>query len=210
MFFVAICSLSVVYAQQKTDQEYWNVVQQRAQKILEPIKFEDTLKLNRVRDLIADEYVAIKRLDEKKEQALAQAKTASGSREKLERATEKINKQDLADRKLLNTRYLKSLGKELTNAQIETVANGMTYYVLPKTYQAHLEMIPTLKEEEKKYIYDALLEARYLALTAGSSDAKHAWFGKYKGRINNYLSARGYDLKKEREAWNARIKASKQ
>ncbi|HNZ81766.1 MAG TPA: DUF3826 domain-containing protein, partial [Bacteroidales bacterium] len=38
--------------------------------------------------------------------------------------------------------------------------------------------------------------------------AKHAWFGKYKGRINNYLSKRGYNLTKEREAWNERIKAS--
>ncbi|MFV0404352.1 MAG: DUF3826 domain-containing protein, partial [Bacteroides graminisolvens] len=29
---------------------------------------------------------------------------------------------------------------------------------------------------------------------------------KYKGRINNYLSKRGYDLVKEREAWYKRIK----
>ncbi len=29
--------------------------------------------------------------------------------------------------------------------------------------------------------------------------------GKYKGRINNYLSKRGYDLTKEREGWNKRI-----
>ena len=32
-------------------------------------------------------------------------------------------------------------------------------------------------------------------------------FGKYKGRINNYLAKRGYDLKKEREEWYKRIKA---
>ena len=32
-------------------------------------------------------------------------------------------------------------------------------------------------------------------------------FGKYKGRINNYLSKRGYDLVKERKAWYERIKA---
>ena len=36
---------------------------------------------------------------------------------------------------------------------------------------------------------------------------KHAAFGKYKGRINNYLSKRGYDLVKERKAWYERIKA---
>ena len=36
---------------------------------------------------------------------------------------------------------------------------------------------------------------------------KHAWFGKYKGRINNYLSAAGYDLKKEGEDWQKRRQA---
>jgi hypothetical protein len=28
-----------------------------------------------------------------------------------------------------------------------------------------------------------------------SSEEKHAIFGKYKGRINNYLSSQGIDLK---------------
>jgi hypothetical protein len=34
------------------------------------------------------------------------------------------------------------------------------------------------------------------ALDASSSNKKHEAFGKYKGRINNYLSKRGYDLVK--------------
>ena len=42
---------------------------------------------------------------------------------------------------------------------------------------------------------------------AENSNKKHAAFGKYKGRINNYLSKRGYDLVKERKAWYERIKA---
>ena len=33
--------------------------------------------------------------------------------------------------------------------------------------------------------------------------------GKYKGRINNWLTARGYDLKSERDGWNQRIEAAK-
>jgi hypothetical protein len=32
-------------------------------------------------------------------------------------------------------------------------------------------------------------------MDGGSSEEKHALFGKYKGRINNYLSAQGFDLK---------------
>ena len=48
---------------------------------------------------------------------------------------------------------------------------------------------------------------RELALDAESSKKKHEVFGKYKGRINNYLVKRGYDLKKEREEWYKRMEA---
>lgn len=44
-------------------------------------------------------------------------------------------------------------------------------------------------------------------MDAGTSKEKHAWFGKYKGRINNYLSAQGYDLNKESDDWHKRIEA---
>jgi hypothetical protein len=43
-------------------------------------------------------------------------------------------------------------------------------------------------------------------MDAGSSDEKHKWFGKYKGRINNYLSSRGYDLKKRSKEWEERVR----
>ena len=53
-----------------------------------------------------------------------------------------------------------------------------------------LDMIPTLKEEEKAQIYAWLVEAREYAMDAESSKKKHEAFGKYKGRINNYKSSR--------------------
>ena len=70
-------------------------------------------------------------------------------------------------------------------------------------------MIPSFKDEETTQILVWLKEARELAIDAESSKKKHEVFGKYKGRINNYLTARGYDLKKEREEWYKRIEARK-
>ena len=67
-------------------------------------------------------------------------------------------------------------------------------------------MIPTLKEEEKIQILAWLKEAREFSIDAENSNKKHEAFGKYKGRINNYLSKHGYDLVKEREEWYKRIK----
>jgi hypothetical protein len=75
------------------------------------------------------------------------------------------------------------------------VKDGMTYGVVAVTYQRYLELFPKLKDEQKREILANLIEAREHAMDAGSSEEKHAIFGKYKGRINNYLSAAGYDLK---------------
>ena len=99
------------------------------------------------------------------------------------------------------------LSMYLKPQEIERVKDVMTFNVVKVTYEAHCDMIPTLKEEEKAQILAWLIEARELAIDAESSKKKHEVFGKYKGRINNYLTKRGYDLVKEREAWYERIKA---
>lgn len=56
-------------------------------------------------------------------------------------------------------------------------------------------MLPELTDTQKQYIMSRLEEAREIAMDAGSSIEKHEWFGRYEGRINNYLSTAGYDLK---------------
>ena len=100
-----------------------------------------------------------------------------------------------------------SLSLFLNEEQIEAVKDGMTYGVVKVTYEATLDMIPSLKEEEKVQIYAWLVEAREFAMDAENSNKKHVAFGKYKGRINNYLAKRGYNLTKEREEWAKRVKA---
>lgn len=105
--------------------------------------------------------------------------------------------------------FAAALANYITDEQIEAVKDGMTFGVVPKTYQAHLDMIPSLKENEKLQILNWLKEAREFAIDAPDSNSKHGWFGKYKGRINNWLAARGYDLVKEREGWYKRIEDAK-
>src|SRR5436853_335256 len=80
--------------------------------------------------------------------------------------------------------------------QVEAVKDKLTYNVVHVTYKAFCEMIPTLNDEQKAYILATLKDAREEAMDGGSSGEKHAIFGRYKGRINIYLSKQGYDLKK--------------
>lgn len=102
-----------------------------------------------------------------------------------------------------------ALSLYLNDKQVEVVKDGMTYGVVDVTYTATLEMIPSLTDEEKAQIYAWLVEAREFAIDAENSNKKHEAFGKYKGRINNYLAKRGYNLTKEREEWYKRIEAKK-
>jgi hypothetical protein len=108
----------------------------------------------------------------------------------------------------LHKGFIESLSKKLDPQQVDKVKDGMTYNVVDITYKGYLAMIPALTDKQKEQIKDWLIEAREHAMDAESSEKKHAWFGKYKGRINNYLSAQGYDLKKEGEDWEMRRKAA--
>ena len=92
---------------------------------------------------------------------------------------------------------------------MEKIKDGMTYRVMPVTYAAYQDMLPCLDPEQKEKIYNWLKEARELAMDEGSSEDKHKVFGKYKGRINNYLSAQGYDMKEEESGWQERMKEKK-
>ena len=207
--FLSTTFVLTVQAQSAADNEYLAVVRERAYKIAAPLGISDSAKFYQLRDKIAKEYVDIKEIDDQKAAATAAVKAKKLEKAETDAALKKITDDSEAQRTALNKNFVRSISEGLTAQQVEQVKDGLTYSVLPKTYQAHLDMIPSLKEEEKKYIYDALFEAREHAMAAGSSDAKHAWFGKYKGRINNYLAARGYNLTEERKGWDERRKARK-
>ena len=125
------------------------------------------------------------------------------------KTTDKQLAEARCDARLYRTHFAfdANLSRYLKPQDIEKVKDVMTFNVVKVTYDAQCDMIPTLTDEEKQQILIWLKEARELAIDAESSKKKHEVFGKYKGRINNYLSRRGYDLTKEREAWDERVKA---
>lgn len=108
----------------------------------------------------------------------------------------------------VHARFVRDVSAVLTPPQVEAVKDHMTYGVLPNTLKAYREMLPSLTEPQAARVRELLLAGREEALTAGSSEAKHATFGRAKGRVNNYLSAQGYDLKKAGEEWAARRAAA--
>jgi hypothetical protein len=189
------------------DAAYTKMISQRADKIVKALKLPDSLKANRVNRIVAQQYSNLNDIYQVRDSRVKEAKAQTGTDKKTTDAAVAVA-QDQATAQVdkLHRKFLNSLSKELTADQITTIKDGMTYNVLPLTYNAYLDELPDLTEAQKTQIKTWLTEAREHAMDAESSEKKHAWFGKYKGRINNYLSAAGIDLKKAGEAWQQRIK----
>ena len=189
------------------DPKYVESIVNRSQKIVDKLGLTDAKVAEDVCNVIANRYFELNDIYEIRDAKVKAVKesglTGDAKNEALKAAE---NEKDAA---LYRSHFAfpASLSLFLNEEQIEAVKDGMTYGVVKVTYEATLDMIPSLKEEEKVKIYAWLVEAREFAMDAENSNKKHAAFGKYKGRINNYLAKRGYNLTKERGEWAKRVKA---
>lgn len=193
-------------AQQHLDPEYIKVTNERASKIVAKLALGNAEKEKAVTDIIAQQFRDLSEIQDGRDAEIKKIKEdTSLSKEKQNEKIDKLKAKADQSIEKLHKAYLKKLGKQLSEDKITEVKDGMTYGVLPITYAGYQDMLPALTKEQKEYIYNALVEAREHAMDGGSSKEKHGWFGKYKGRINNYLSKQGYDLNKESADWHKRV-----
>ena len=169
--------------------QYVETIKGRAQKIVDGLGLTDAAKAENVRNIIANRYFLLNDIHSKYDKSQQAERDAELYKHHFE--------------------LVSALALYLTDEQIDAVKDGMTYGRLKRDYQAQLEMIPTLTDFEKQQVLAWLKEAREYAMDAADSKGKHFWFDKYRGRTNNCLSARGYDLKKERDNWMKRIEEQK-
>lgn len=204
LFFSLAC-----FSQTKEENEaaYTKTITQRAEKIVSVLEITNAETAAKVRDIIVQQYRSLNDIHTTRDEKIKLAKQQKETNKAL--AEEQIKyAENEANASLYNLHfeYLSKLLLYLDDARIEKVKDGMTYSVLPITYKGYCDMVLGLTDEQKLQMKVWLIEAREHAMDAGSSDEKHKWFGKYKGRINIYLSAAGYDMKKEGEEWQKRIK----
>ena len=171
------------------DSAYVENIKGRAQKIVAGLQLTDQEKARTVRNIIANRYFLLNDIHAKYDKSQQDALQAELYKHHFELAS--------------------ALALYLTDEQVDAVKDGMTFGRLKRDYQATQDMIPTLSDFEKAQILIWLKEAREYAMDAADSKGKHYWFDKYRGRTNNWLSARGYDLKKERDEWMKRLEKEK-
>lgn len=174
---------------------YDAAISKRADGVIKALEIEtDKDKASVVHKIVMDQYRTLRDWHGANDAPLKAARKSAGARDAAAAAAaqKKVDEFD-ASLKTVHDDFLDKLSAQLTPKQVDVVKDQMTYNVVHVTYNAYLSLYPNLKDEEKAQILAWLIEAREPAMDAGTSDEKHAIFGKYKGRINNYLSKQGYD-----------------
>lgn len=210
LIFISLmpASAQTMEAAEQQDPEYIQVLKGRADKIVATLDIAEPAKQTAVRDAIVMQYYNLSKIhDERDQRVEALKKQQNADDQSTDKQIAGIEKE--TDEKLneLHKKYVSQLSENLSPKQVADVKDGMTYGVVPNTYNGYVAMLPDLTEEQKKKIMDYLVEAREHAMDAGSSEKKHWWFGQYKGKINNYLSAEGYDLNQAQKDWKKRRQA---
>jgi len=197
LVLIAVLSVSAARATPE-DTAYIRVVTERAGKIVASLSLPDSTQFLRVRTIVVNQYRNLNAIYMERDDRLKQLKSQQPAPDKNAVDSVKSLVQQNADAQVaqLHSAYLRQLAMVLNTQQIDKVKDGMTYNVLEVTYRVYQEELPDLTDAQKAYILASLTEAREHAMDGGTSKEKHAWFGKYKGRINNYLSSQGIDMKK--------------
>jgi len=208
---LGVFSLMAQKARTAEEKQYLDVLKNRSEKILDQyVELPEGETREKVLDLMVKQYWNLNKVHDNRDNKIKELTESGMPADILKEKKNKLAKK--ADRKLLKLqkKYLRNLSKLLDQQQIDGIKEGMTLGAMTHNYRGFTEMIPTLTPEEKEHIKTQLLEARDKAMNMGSSEDKQAVFRDYKGKINNYLSEeRGYDLKKEGEQWQERIKKAK-
>lgn len=176
---------------------YTQAIEKRTQDILAVLDLKDASKVAGVHDAIVAQYRDLRAWHDANDAAVKElsrrlAKVNEGEAEAIRGEIVRAK----ASLRALHDRFIDCLAKDLTAGQLEVVKDRMTYNVVHVTFGAYGQMLPGLTDGQKARILTMLKEAREEAMDGGSAEEKHAVFGRYKGRINNYLAGEGYDLKK--------------
>ena len=178
--------------------------QQNAAKVLDKLSLtNDSIRKN-IQTVIANRYLELREILHNYDERNKVIEATSLSKEKKAEELERSYYQYNSDLYRSRFDYVAWLHFYLNQEQVETVKDAMTYNLFHVRYNDFLDLLPNLKEAEKNRVYHWLIEAREFSMDFETARKMRQMFTKYRGRINNYLASRGYDLRKATEEQKAR------
>ena len=195
-------------AQQHEVTNYIDDIDLRASNVVAQLDINNTDK-KKIKAIVVNQYLNIEKIEAKRNSQLEKLEKTVDDQEKQKLKSEEVWTDYKASISKLHDSYLHKLSKKLNDSQIVQVKDAMTYQVMPKTYSNFLDMFQNLNENQKKMIYDHLVEARENAMNVGTHKWQFQWFAKYRGKINNILASQGIELHHTSKAWEKKQLAKK-
>ncbi|HEY3763038.1 MAG TPA: DUF3826 domain-containing protein [Verrucomicrobiae bacterium] len=137
----------------------------RVARIVDSLSLEDTVKQERIRNVIATDL----------------------------RAVRDAHNAGLQLDPGVHQKFISGLQADLTSEQVESVKNQLTVNKVPITFKVYHQIIPNLKPADDAKIMDWLKRAREQSLDVKNVDEMNPIFKKYKTEIEHYLNQQGYD-----------------
>ncbi len=139
------------------DPAYVESIVKRSQKIVDKLKLKDAEMAQHVTHIIANRYFKLNDIYEVRDAKVKQAKETLTGDAKQAAVKAAEDEKDAALYRC-HFEFPAALSLYLDDKQIDAVKDGMTYGVLMVTYNSHVDMIPTLTQEEKAQIMACLLK----------------------------------------------------
>lgn len=174
---------------EQIEAKYTKAIEYRAADILKALALDNTNQAARVHDIIIAQYRALRAWHDANDPKLKTAKDDTNALAQIRGSL-----------KTLHEAFIAGLSTCLTPGQVEEVKDKMTYGKVQFTFAGYVAQYPALSDANKEKILLLLKEAREEAMDGGSAEEKTAIFQRYKGKINNYLSAQGIHPNKRRPA----------
>jgi hypothetical protein len=197
---VILCLLSsrVAFCE-SPDDKYTATIEKRANGIVDSLNLTDDAKKQKVHDSLITQYRALNDWQTENQPKLKDKSLSPDEKQKI-----------LDTRKPLHDKFVAALNEQLTPEQVEQVKDKMTYNTVEVTNRAYNQFVPTLTDPQKAQILEYLKQAREEAIDGTSQEEKAAIFKKYKGKIANYLTTQGIDIKQATKDYMDKQKNAKQ
>lgn len=178
--------------------------QKKAAKVLEKLSLTNDSIRENIQIVITNRYLELREIHLKYDERNKVIESSNLAKEEKTAELERSYYQYNSDLYRSRFGYTAWLSFYLNDEQIEVVKDAMTYNLFHVRYNDFLDLLPDLTEAEKNRVHHWLVEAREFSMDFETPRKMRQMFTKYRGRINNYLAARGYDLRRATEEQQAR------
>ena len=197
-FSVCVCAADIEVNTRNYSAEIVTEAKQKATEVTKKLTLINDSIHENILIVITNRYLELREIHQKYDERNKIIEETNLTKEAKEQELERSYYQYNSDLYRSRFGYVSWLSFYLDDSQIEIIKDAMTYNMLHIRYNDFLTLLPNMTDADKNRVYNWLVEAREFSMDFETPRKMRQMFTKYRGRINNYLSYRGYDISEKK------------